>query len=89
MKSINYSKIFTQKLRENNVFGLFCEESSDELLCLLFNKKDFFINFMVSNPEKNAITEVIQALKKQGLDIASNIEKAYMDTKLIYDTLEL
>ncbi len=43
MKKINYSRVFTQKLRQNNVFGIFCEYASETMMSCIYSKRDMWI----------------------------------------------
>lgn len=86
MKKINYSRVFTQKLRENKVMGTFCERANDELLCLLFSKKDTWteVENMISTYER--VKEIAVELEKEGKD---GVMKALNETNIVWETLEL
>lgn len=86
MKKINYSRVFTQKLRENGVMGIFCEKASDELLSLLYSKKDTWTEVvnMVSTYER--VKEIALELEKNGTD---GVMKALKVTDTVWDTIEI
>lgn len=88
MKKINYCRVFTQKLRENNVLGIFCEKVGDELLSMLYGKKDVWRETFLHTTVRGYITDIALELEKDGSDPHGGIYMAVVTTNTILDTLE-
>lgn len=86
MKKINYSRVFTQKLRENGVMGIFCEKASDELLCLLFSKKDTWTEITDKGSTYERVKQIAHELDMNGED---RVMKALEVTDTVWGTIEL
>lgn len=66
MKKINYNRLFTQKLRENGVIGIFCEKASEELLCLLYSKKDTWNEATNYGTTFDRVWDIAKELENEG-----------------------
>lgn len=91
MKKVNYSRIFIQNLREREVFGPFCEVASDELLTLLFSKRDMW--FAVSRCSLMSVQNMIKEValwyrKDTRSDIAYSILMALKGTNIVSETVD-
>lgn len=64
MKRINYSRVFTQKLRQNNVFGTFCEYANEKLLSYIYAKKDMWTEVVNMEGVQDMITGTIMEVER-------------------------
>lgn len=89
MKKINYSRVFTQKLRQNNVFGFFCEYANETLMSYIYSKKDMWAEVVNMEGVQDMIKETIEEVEKDGkAEEAKQMYKALQATNEILETIE-
>lgn len=90
MKKINYSRVFTQKLRANKVFGIFCEYANETLIELLYSKRDLWTKKDGANKLDEMIIDTINKINKDGkFDEEKLIRRAFLTTDEIKELTDM